>query len=109
MAKLSADAKWLGKEIRGFDRIWKDSSLATRVAQRVGVLDLFEIVRPVHYSLAWALGTGRTSVEFDAALDAMPASAFATLALSLAVSHGTQSVRDQWEAWKSAVMAMEAA
>lgn len=103
MARLSEMAKWIGREIAGYDRIWAKSSLAQRAERRAAALDIFEPTRPAAYALAWGVGTGRSSAEFDAALVSMSAPRFAQTALDIAEAHGGKSVRDVWDAWKSAV------
>lgn len=107
--KLSSDAKWIGREIAKFDRIWSDSSLAQRAERRAATLDNFEATRPVCYALAWAISSGRTSAEFDAALVALTGPRFAQVALDIAAQHGGKSVRDMWDAWKAAIQSKTAA
>ena len=107
--KTSDTAKWIGRGIAKIDRTWTSSSLVQRAQGRAAALDNFEATRPACYALAWAMGSGRTSAEFDAALVALSAPRFAQIALDIAAAHAGKSVRDIWEAWKGAVAIKRAA
>ena len=95
-------AKWIGKGIKRFDRIWADSSHAVRVTRRAASLDNWAETRPACYPLAWGAETGRFSFEIEAALLAMSPAAFAQAALDIAEVGG--SVSTMYEAWRAVAM-----